>query len=66
MKLLFQPAEEGFAGAKEMIKDGCLEAGSLGPRVDYVYGIHIWSCKILKQNYSCPWFTFVFCGILSV
>ena len=49
MKLLFQPAEEGFAGAKEMIKDGCLEAGSLGPRVDYVYGIHIWSCKTLKQ-----------------
>eukprot|EP01035_Chromulina_nebulosa_P024969 gene24969-32535_t len=43
VKLLFQPAEEGFAGAKEMIKDGCLEAGRLGPRVDSVYGIHIWS-----------------------
>ena len=24
VKLLFQPAEEGFGGAKEMIRDGCL------------------------------------------
>lgn len=45
VKLLFQPAEEGLGGAREMIKDGCLEDGKLGPRVDEVYGLHLWSCK---------------------
>ena len=45
IKLLFQPAEEKYGGALGMIKAGCLEEGSLGPRVDQVYGIHIWSCK---------------------
>ncbi|CAE7638651.1 cpsA2, partial [Symbiodinium microadriaticum] len=43
VKLIFQPAEEGFAGAPEMIKDGCLEAGPQGPRVDFIYGLHLWS-----------------------
>jgi amidohydrolase len=43
VKLLFQPAEEGGGGAREMIKDGCLEEGKLGPHVDAVYGLHIWS-----------------------
>lgn len=26
-----------------MIKDGCLEEGRLGPCVDSIYGIHLWS-----------------------
>jgi amidohydrolase len=44
VKLLFQPAEEVYpGGAKEMIKDGCLEDGKLGPRVDEIYGIHLWT-----------------------
>jgi amidohydrolase len=43
VKLIFQPAEEGFGGAREMIKDGVLEEGPVGPYVDEVYGIHIWS-----------------------
>lgn len=43
VKLFFQPAEEGYGGACEMIKDGCLEEGKLGPRVDSIYGIHLWS-----------------------
>lgn len=43
VKLLFQPAEEGYGGAREMIKDGCLEEGGLGPRVDEIYGIHLWT-----------------------
>ena len=43
VKLLFQPAEEGFGGAKEMIADGCLNDGPFGPAVDQVYGLHIWS-----------------------
>ena len=46
VKLCFQPAEEGKNGAGAMIKDGLLEgdrkcAGT--PRVDFVYGIHLWS-----------------------
>lgn len=43
VKLVFQPAEEGYGGAREMIKDGVLEEGPVGPRVDAIYGIHIWS-----------------------
>lgn len=43
VKLIFQPAEEGYGGAPAMIKDGCLEDGPQGPRVDSIYGIHLWS-----------------------
>ena len=43
VKLIFQPAEEGYHGAKEMMIDGCLEEGKQGPRVDSIYGIHLWS-----------------------
>jgi amidohydrolase len=42
IKLLFQPAEEGLGGAKEMILDGCLDE-KFGPRVDQIYGIHLWT-----------------------
>ncbi len=45
VKLIFQPAEEGLAGAREMMKDGVLVEGRLGPKVDAIYGIHLWSCK---------------------
>ena len=48
IKFIFQPAEERYGGAPEMIKDGCLEDGKLGPRVDEIYGIHLWSCKYLE------------------
>lgn len=43
VKLIFQPAEEGYAGALAMVKDGVLEGDSCGPRVDSIYGIHLWS-----------------------
>ena len=36
--LLFQPGEEGWAGAKRMIGDGALE----NPKVDRIYGLHLW------------------------
>lgn len=29
-----------------MINDGCLEEGPMGPNVDEIYGLHLWSCKI--------------------
>lgn len=50
VKLIFQPAEEGYAGAPEMIKDGCLEEGPQGPRVDFIYGLHLWSSKSHVQT----------------
>jgi amidohydrolase len=39
VKLVFQPAEEGGAGAAAMIRDGTLE----DPAVDAAIGIHLWS-----------------------
>ena len=36
MKLLFQPAEEGGAGAKVMIEEGALQG------VSAVFGLHVW------------------------
>jgi amidohydrolase len=36
VKLIFQPAEEGGAGAREMINDGVLEG------VDVIFGLHGW------------------------
>jgi len=60
VKLLFQPAEEGFGGAREMIREGVLEADDAdggartlgrktGPRVDAVYGAHLWSYDALGR-----------------
>ncbi len=37
VKLLFQPAEEGGAGAARMIEDGALE----GPTVEAIYALHV-------------------------
>ena len=39
VKLLFQPDEEGDAGAKFMVQNGALE----NPKVDKVFAIHVWS-----------------------
>jgi amidohydrolase len=40
--LFFQPAEEGGAGAKRMIDDGCLDGSLIGPPVKSVFGLHGW------------------------
>ena len=37
--LMFQPGEEGFDGAGDMIREGVLEAA--GRRVDAAYGMHV-------------------------
>lgn len=47
VKLLFQPAEEGYGGARLMVAEGVLEEGPLGPRVACVYGLHLWSYEPL-------------------
>ena len=42
VKFIFQPAEEGHAGAKHMINEGVLK------NVDEIYGSHLWN----YQNYG--------------
>ncbi len=37
---LFQPAEEGGAGAAAMIEDGALKGGGIGPAADVIFGLH--------------------------
>ena len=37
IKFIFQPAEEGYGGAKFMIKDGALN------NVEEIYGLHVWN-----------------------
>lgn len=39
VKLLFQPGEEGFLGAQDVIDDGALS----NPDVDAAFGLHVWS-----------------------
>ena len=41
VKLVFQPAEEGGAGAKRLVQAGVLD-GRVGPRVTAIYGLHGW------------------------
>jgi len=47
VKLLFQPAEEGGAGADAMCRDGALE----NPHVDLVFGLHGWPELATGQVY---------------
>lgn len=51
--LLFQPAEEGGHGAREMIADGCLDGPPGGRPVDAVFGWHNWPGLPLGQA-ICP------------
>ncbi|MGE8080019.1 amidohydrolase [Peribacillus loiseleuriae] len=46
VRLIFQPAEEAAAGAREMVKQGAMEG------VDNVFGIHIWS-QMPTHKVSC-------------
>lgn len=37
IRLIFQPGEEMYGGARFMIRDGCLD----NPRLDHVFGLHV-------------------------
>lgn len=39
---VFQPAEEGGAGGKRMVEDGCLTGNRLGPPIESMFGLHGW------------------------
>ncbi len=42
VSFLFQPAEEGGGGGKQMVLDGCLDGSMLGPKVGMMFGLHGW------------------------
>ncbi len=42
VSFVFQPAEEGGAGAKRMVEDGVLDGTVLGPPVEHMFGLHGW------------------------
>ena len=44
----FQPAEEGGAGGKRMVEDGCLTGSIIGPPVEMMFGLHCW--PLLRLN----------------
>ena len=37
IRFIFQPAEEGYGGAKYMIEDGAIDG------VDEIFGMHVWN-----------------------
>jgi amidohydrolase len=39
---VFQPAEEGGAGGRRMVEDGCLTGNVIGPPVAEMFGLHGW------------------------
>src|SRR3954468_15248814 len=41
VKLIWQPAEEGGGGAERLVEEGVLD-GTLGPKVDAIFGLHGW------------------------
>ncbi len=43
VSFLFQPAEEGGGGGREMVKDGCLDGSVLGPPIKMMFGLHGWT-----------------------
>lgn len=50
--LLFQPAEEGGAGARAMCEDGVLEGKVLGRPVDEIFGLHGYPMGELGHVYT--------------
>jgi amidohydrolase len=49
---VFQPAEEGGAGAKAMCDDGVLHGRVLGPKVDRMFGLHGFPTGELGKVYT--------------
>lgn len=54
VKFVFQPAEEGGAGGKRMVEDGCLTDRVLGPAITEMFGLHCWPSLELGTISSRP------------
>ncbi|MDY7107225.1 MAG: amidohydrolase [Planctomycetota bacterium] len=39
---VFQPAEEGGAGGRKMVEDGCLTGNVIGEPIEHMFGLHGW------------------------
>lgn len=52
--LIFQPAEEGGAGGKRMVQDGCLDGSVIGPPISRIFGLHGWPALPLGVLASRP------------
>lgn len=50
---LFQPAEEGGAGGRRMVEDGCLSGGVYPAKADVIYGLHGWPSEDVGQFFTC-------------
>jgi len=51
---IFQPAEEGGAGGKRMVEDGCLDGSLLGPPIEHMFGLHGWTLLELGKVMTRP------------
>ncbi|MBO6512616.1 MAG: amidohydrolase [Phycisphaerales bacterium] len=51
--LVFQPAEEGGAGADKLIRDGALD-GIVGPPIQRMYGLHGWPAETVGHISTRP------------
>ncbi|MBV6458995.1 MAG: putative hydrolase YxeP [Fimbriimonadaceae bacterium] len=54
IQLIFQPAEEGGAGAKKMCDEGVLSGEAFGHRVEKIFGLHGWPAAPLGTAHSAP------------
>ena len=54
VKLVFQPAEEGRAGARYMVEAGALEARVGGVEVERIFGLHGWPQMALGEVHTRP------------
>ncbi|TVQ53109.1 MAG: amidohydrolase [Phycisphaerales bacterium] len=54
VSFIFQPAEEGGAGGKRMVEEGCLNGSRLGPSVESIFGLHGWPHLPLGQVSTRP------------
>lgn len=42
VSFVFQPAEEGGAGGRKMVEDGCMDGRIIGPPLENMFGLHGW------------------------
>jgi len=43
VSFVFQPAEEGGAGGKKMVEDGCMTGKVIGTPIENMFGLHGWT-----------------------
>lgn len=54
VQLIFQPAEEGGAGAKKLCDEGAMAGEAFGHKVERIFGLHGWPAAPLGTAHSAP------------